>query len=54
MKRTILKNVGIGLCFLLSTGTVCAQNYPGRYRGDLPIELQRESPAGASVDDRIQ
>ena len=22
MKRTILKDVGIGLCFLLSTGTI--------------------------------
>lgn len=32
MKRTILKNVGIGLCFLLSTGTVCAQNYPGKVK----------------------
>ena len=50
MKRTILKDVGIGLCFLLSTGTIYAQNY----RGDLPIELQRESPAGTFVDDRVR
>lgn len=60
MKRTILKDVGIGLCFLLSTGTIYAQNYPkkseecARYRGDLPIELQRESPAGTFVDDRVR
>ena len=59
MKRTILKNVGIGLCFLLSTGTVCAQNYPGKVKNaqgieDLSIELQRESPAGTSVDDRVR
>ena len=25
-----------------------------RYRGDLSIELQRESPAGTSVDDRVR
>ena len=58
MKRTILKNVGIGLCFLLSTGTVCAQSWKSeectRYRGDLSIELQRESAAGTSVDDRVR
>ncbi len=58
MKRTILKNVGIGLCFLLSSGTVAELPWKSeectRYRGDLSIELQRESPAGASVDDRVR
>ncbi len=39
MKRTILKNVGIGLCFLLSTGTVCAQNYPGKVKNAQGIEV---------------
>ena len=32
MKRTILKDVGIGLCFLLSTGTIYAQNYPRKVK----------------------
>ena len=43
MKRTILKNVGIGLCFLLSTGTVCAQNYPGKVKNAQGIEVTYQS-----------
>lgn len=60
MKRTILKDVGIGLCFLLSTGTIYAQNYPRKVKNaqgievTYQIELQRESPAGTFVDDRVR
>ena len=43
MKRTILKNVGIGLCFLLSSGTVCAQNYPGKVKNAQGIEVTYQS-----------
>lgn len=43
MKRIILKNVGIGLCFLLSTGTVCAQNYPGKVKNAQGIEVTYQS-----------
>lgn len=43
MKRTILKDVGIGLCFLLSTGTVCAQNYPGKVKNAQGIEVTYQS-----------
>ena len=38
MKRTILKDVGIGLCFLLSTGTIYAQNYPKKVKNAQGIE----------------
>lgn len=43
MKRTILKDVGIGLCFLLSTGTVCAQNYPRKVKNAQGIEVTYQS-----------
>ena len=39
MKRTILKDVGIGLCFLLSTGTIYAQNYPRKVKNAQGIEV---------------
>ena len=40
MKRTILKDVGIGLCFLLSTGTIYAQNYPRKVKNAQGIEVK--------------
>ena len=43
MKRTILKDVGIGLCFLLSTGTICAQNYPRKVKNAQGIEVTYQS-----------
>ena len=32
MKRIILRNEGASLCFLLSGGTVCAQDYPWKVK----------------------
>ena len=43
MKRTILKDVGIGLCFLLSTGTIYAQNYPKKVKNAQGIEVTYQS-----------
>ncbi len=43
MKRTILKDVGIGLCFLLSTGTIYAQNYPRKVKNAQGIEVTYQS-----------
>lgn len=43
MKRIILRNVGIGLCFLLSAGAVCAQNYPRKVKNAQGIEVTYQS-----------
>lgn len=59
MKRTILKDVGIGLCFLLSTGTIYAQNYPRKVKNAQGIEVTYQSnykgESGRTfVDDRVR